>query len=145
MATVSGGKPAATIADRPNAFLGATKAEVYAFSISDASSRVQTGIALHFGTNTEDGKPAIFILVQPGEMSERVQIAGPQVRDGIRKLMRELDVNGSVEVPSELSLDPLGDDDAASEELDKALAGTAPKKAAAGKSQKKSAPRAKAS
>jgi sodium transport system permease protein len=69
MATVSGGQPAPEVVAKPNAFLGAKEARVFAFSQSDDRSQRHVGIAITFGVSA----PLAKLLL---DHTEPVMLAG---------------------------------------------------------------------
>lgn len=102
MANVSGGRAANQVVDAPNKFLGAREVKVIAYSYSDDNAQRHVGIALNFGKDETDGKPLVAILLSPADMAEKLKLASPMVRDGIRSFLAGTAEVSAEDVPAHL-------------------------------------------
>lgn len=73
------------IPDRPNQVIGIAPAEIMAVKFTNGEGRVGAALAIVFGKDVQDGGPGVYILAEQVQMTEQLTIAGPVVRDGVRK------------------------------------------------------------
>lgn len=72
---------------RPNQVIGVVPVQHFAVKFTDGDSRISACLAISFGTDKEDGKELVCILAEQVQMTEQLKIAGPLVRDAVRRYM----------------------------------------------------------
>lgn len=72
---------------KPNQVIGIAPAEILAVKFTNAEGRVGAALAIVFGKDTQDGGAGVYILAEQVQMTEQLTIAGPVVRDGVRKYL----------------------------------------------------------
>lgn len=86
--TVQQGTPAPEyIPGKPNQVIGIAPAEILAVKFTNGEGRIGAALAIIFGKDASDGGPGVYILAEQIQMTEQLTIAGPVVRDGVRKFI----------------------------------------------------------
>jgi hypothetical protein len=72
---------------RPNQVIGVVPVQQFAVKFTDGDSRISACLAISFGKDKEDGGELVCILAEQVQMTEQLKIAGPLVRDAVRRFM----------------------------------------------------------
>ena len=94
---------------KPNQVLGVAPAEILAVKFTNGEGRIGACLAISFGKDTDDGGPGVYILAEQVQMTEQLTIAGPVVREGVRKYLAGRKPVSADNIPAAV-LGAVGDD-----------------------------------
>ena len=87
---------------KPSQVVGVAPVDVLAVAFTNAEGRKSVALALSFGTDTEDGKPGVYILADEAQMGDQLRIANSVVKLGVRKWL-DSRKSEEQEVPSSMT------------------------------------------
>jgi hypothetical protein len=70
---------------KPNQVLAVAPVTMLAVKFTNGEGRIGACLSISFGTDTEDGGPGVYIMAEQVQMTEQLTVAGPVVRDGVRR------------------------------------------------------------